>query len=311
MQLYINTNSVNLLEKKILNENFYSKYFIRALIFKKSFKQASAIIDSNSIFYTICPKLKYFRKTFLKTQKLHIGSSVILNKFLYNNKNIPISFSLYSFHSKNTPFIQFYLEKLNSLRSKKKSFLIIRIKKGGFTCIFNGIKGFLPRSHGILLIKQTKIILKKTHLKVDTILINNYCKHKNFQQIKNLNKNLKSVTDLLNANFVNKLYLYKILILFLKKKQLLKSNFKDLIFLLNYTNSSKKLCYLEKLSTLTSLIPNQTLFSSTKFYKFIYFNFKLFTKRIYSKTKIFVIRKKRKVLKRFTGKFVFLAFIKK
>ena len=309
MQIYNNSILLNSCEKKILSINIYCKYIFRA---KNRSKVFSVMVDNNSIFYPLRLKLKYFKKTFFKKLNINVGSSLNLKTFSYKKKIFSTSFNYYSFHSKNKSFIDYYIEKLHSLRSKKKSFFLVRIKKGGFTCVFNGIRGFLPRSHGNFLIKKIKFILNfKDKLRLlDSFLILKSFQKKNTLKIKKINKNLFLLIDYLKNQKLIPFNLLSFLFYIEKKNLFIFSTLTKVILGDQNKISSVQQTFFKRNHQLMSLVLNNFVLPKN-LYTFIYFNIKLSQVRIPFRKKIIGIKKNQKLVNKFLCKFIFLAFMKK
>ena len=309
MQIYNNSILVDSCEKKILSTNIYCKYIFRA---KNRSKVFSVMIDNNSTFYPLRLKLKYFKKTFFKRLNLSVGSSLNLKTFCYKKKVFSTYFNYYSFHSENKSFINYYIEKLHSLRSKKKSFFLVRIKKGGFTCIFNGIRGFLPRSHGNFLIKKVKFILnsKNKLANLNNVFFLNFFQKKNILKIRKINKNLFLLINYLKNQKIINFNLLSFLFYIEKKNLLIFATFKK--FLLHDQNKTffSNETIFKRNHQLMSLFSNNFVLPKS-LYTFVYFNIKLSQIRTPFRKKIIGIKKNRKLVNKFLCKFVFLAFLKK
>ena len=220
MKFYNNSILIDSSKKKILSTNLYCKYILR-VFYKNQNTLKPFTIDNNSTFYLLDLNLKYFKKTFFRSINFNVGYSFALKTFFYKKKIFSSFFNFYSFNSQKRSFINYYIEKLYSLKSKKKSFFLIRVKKGGFICLFNGIKGFLPRSHGIYLIKKIKCILnfKNGSLNDDIFLITKLLKEKNTLNLRKINTNLIMLTTSLSNSKIFDLKFFSCFF-YVKKKNL-------------------------------------------------------------------------------------------
>ena len=309
MQIYNNSILIDSCEKKILSTNIYCKYIFRA---KNRSKVFSVMIDNNSTFYPLRLKLKYFKKTFFKRLNISIGSSLNLKAFSYKKKIFSTYFNYYSFHSENKSFINYYIEKLHSLRSEKKSFFLVRIKKGGFTCIFNGIRGFLPRSHGNFLIKKIKFILnvKNKVTSLNSVFFFNFFQEKNTLKVRKVNKNLFLLINYLRNQKSIHFNLLSFLFYIEKKKLFVLSTFEKVILHDQEKNFFSNKTVLKRNHQLMSLFSKNFVLPKN-LYTFVYFNIKLSQIRTPFRKKIIGIKKNRKFVNKFLCKFIFLAFLKK
>jgi hypothetical protein len=160
-----NQNFLNdIINKKFLNKNIYEKFYIRgSLLGLKNIQ----ILDNNSAFYNF-PVQNMPKIYSTKTTKCFEGFSLNANSFFYRNKlNNTLkfrSFILNSLKYKNL-IDSFYnsLEVLNIWGSPFNSLMVLKPVKGGFSCYSSGFFGFLPRSHGLLLISKTLIPIFNNH----------------------------------------------------------------------------------------------------------------------------------------------------
>merc|ERR1711959_434246 len=112
------------------------------------------IVDNNYNLSTLDINLKYFKINYFKKREYICGYSILLNKFLYSKKQI--QFNFFSFNSKfnSLKYFRNLLQKLRSLRSLKKIFILVKPIKGGLRGYFNGLCGFFPFKHFFHLIKS-------------------------------------------------------------------------------------------------------------------------------------------------------------
>ena len=136
-----NLSSIELLQsKKLFSEKVYNKFFIRSAVRKgKTLK----VIDSGSNFFHILSKQT-------------CGSSFYGKYAVYTNQlNKQLKFKYFSAQETLKPsnflntFLMFPLSKL--------SMILLKPIKGGFRAYCAGMLGFLPRSHGAKIIRQSTL----------------------------------------------------------------------------------------------------------------------------------------------------------
>jgi hypothetical protein len=124
-------------------QNFYNKYFISQLFFNK-WKRLMQV-DTYSTKVLVLSKV--YKSLFL-AGLLKRGFSLVSDHFIY--KNSRLHGSLYSglgLKSKAKNFATIFLKRLNFWVNKKKVFLLYKVKRGGYSGLSNGIKGFIPFEH--------------------------------------------------------------------------------------------------------------------------------------------------------------------
>jgi len=142
MFLYNNLTFIESIEKKLISKTVYNKYLIRKLYPKNSVNDTLSVIDNNSEFQTL--NLRFIRKNSWKKKEFFLGSSVLLNNFVFQKKQF--QFKLYSLNSNNSSlnYLDLFFQRLRSLRSSKKALILVKPQKGGVFCYFNGINSFFP-----------------------------------------------------------------------------------------------------------------------------------------------------------------------
>jgi len=135
------------LEKKLLNEEYYNKIYIRSNLLNHK----KICVFDNSYSFSIF-ETKYFKEDSLDSNKF-LGSSINSKSYNYTNiSNSALKFKKdnFTFVGSSVNFIQdFYksLQNINSFQNKYKNLFILNPVKGGFNCYTLGLFGFLPRSH--------------------------------------------------------------------------------------------------------------------------------------------------------------------
>jgi hypothetical protein len=126
----------------LISKTVYNKYLVRKLYPKNSVNDILSVIDNNSEFQTL--NLKYIRKNSWKKKEFFLGSSVLLDNFVFQKKQF--QFKLYSLNSNNSSlnYLDSFFQRLRSLRSSKKALILVKPQKGGVFCYFNGINSFFP-----------------------------------------------------------------------------------------------------------------------------------------------------------------------
>jgi hypothetical protein len=142
----------NLLSKKLLNNIFYHKSYIRSnLLANKKLKivdhySSSSSIDSDSFKNRIPAH-------FFDCNGVSINSKMYTFTNLLNS-SIKFNTPMYSFVGTNLNYIEPFDKILSSLNQEDNNFreiLILNPIKGGFQCYFSGVFGFLPRSQANIL----------------------------------------------------------------------------------------------------------------------------------------------------------------
>lgn len=139
---YITLKNQKIFEKKLLSQNLYEKYYIRAQDLEKG-----VLIDN---FSTILP--------YVSRKKRNIGSSISINRFIFShrlNKKLKLNsfllLKLYNFQITKRLYtiLQIFLKE--NTDDFKKYLIYIKPKKGGFKVWSLGVRGFLPYSHNIFM----------------------------------------------------------------------------------------------------------------------------------------------------------------
>jgi hypothetical protein len=135
------------LRNKLLSQNKYTKIYVRNQI--NSHTNIFILENNNSFDF-------YNQK---ENSAYEIGNSIASNPFLLKNQNDK-TMQLKTFFTKTTKNIflneiykayKFILKKQNKTR---KSLLLLKPIKGGFSCFSRGSTGFLPRRHGNRLLNK-------------------------------------------------------------------------------------------------------------------------------------------------------------
>ena len=321
---------VNLLEKKFFNKNIYHKYFIR-YSYQKPFdlNNSFKIIDNNSSFQTI--NLKYFQKNYFKKKNFFlIGSSILLDSFVYKKNRFQFKFYLLNSKKFSLNYINIFYNKLRCLQSSKKALVLVKPQRGGLSCYFNGVIGFFPFKHFFRLLNlnlQTR--LSRFNLKNFFLFKNNYnfiLKQKNQKIYKNLlfllktNVFLKSFFVSIKKNSFNliknktiKLSLYKFFYIQILSNRF-NSNFFSFFFNIIYKKFNlyyKKRVLLQNFSKLSFLLFKQGRVLPKILQNFIFYKLKFKIKNNYynglMKKKIKFRKKKKRFFKQ-RLKLIFLAF---
>jgi len=144
MKKIINSNYTNSLDFNLLNSTLYNKNFSRG-----SVNNDTIILDNGNLFSY------YPLKNSINVNQKKIGFSFnSFFKIFVNNKNINVRFLLCTFifstYFKNFIFflnklLYYFLQRriLNKSRFFSSFFLLLLPIKGGFSCSYNGVVGFL------------------------------------------------------------------------------------------------------------------------------------------------------------------------
>ena len=138
-------------KNKIVNQNLYSKFFVRTTFKKNKF----LVIDNGTNTFNIPLNL---RNKFLLKKKTRVGYSFSTKTSFYKHKldfdNLfnfeDISKNVYNIKYSVSNAIKFLkdLKEKKTLKTPKKNFLILlNPKKGGFICYSQGVFAFLPKKH--------------------------------------------------------------------------------------------------------------------------------------------------------------------
>jgi len=140
--------SDEMLQKKVLNYNYYYKYFIRQKISKK--KVINLIVDNDFNLCYFIQISRKFKKIFKK--KKIIGSFLNSKNFVFKNrynKNVMFSFPFFSQNvgktSNSISTISNSLSVLLKPDYENLWFLLRRPLKGGYCAFSNGVVGYLPK----------------------------------------------------------------------------------------------------------------------------------------------------------------------
>lgn len=149
MHIYEISNSIPILEKKCLTKNLYFKYYVRYSISQdKEDDNSLLVFDNYTRLETTNPNLKFLKYNPLQRKNIPIGSSLCLVNTIYQKKRPDYKFNYITYNKiPYQSYLDLLLSKLNSLRSKRKTLIIIQITRGGISCFFNGVYGFFPRKH--------------------------------------------------------------------------------------------------------------------------------------------------------------------
>merc|ERR1711998_45715 len=125
-------------ENKVLNKNLYAKYFVRySFVEKLKSNKLRTIVDNNYNLNTLNLNLNYFKTNYFKKIKYVRGYSILLNNLLYSKKQIQFKFFLFNSKFNLSNYFGNLLQKLRSLRSLKKVFVLVNPVKGGVCGYFN------------------------------------------------------------------------------------------------------------------------------------------------------------------------------
>lgn len=151
--------------KKFLNKNFYAKFLVRSSLLNS--KTINVLDTSTKIYNVSKSDLEGLLQK--KISPLE-GFSLNSHKTVYTNKrNTALRFEsfLCNFSSSvnllETVYQSFKCLQLKSA-SGQNSLIILKPIKGGFCSYCSGIIGFLPRSHGLMIMK--KILFLSVKMKV-------------------------------------------------------------------------------------------------------------------------------------------------
>ena len=166
MYLYEISNSIPILEKKCLTKNLYFKYYVRYSISQDKENDNSLLVFDNSTrLETANPNSKFFKYNPLQRRKINIGSSICLGNTIYKKKRPDYKFNYITYNKiTSKSYLDLLLSKLYSLKSKRKTLIIIRTSRGGISCFFNGLYGFFPRKHFFFFL-QNQCVQKNQKLK--------------------------------------------------------------------------------------------------------------------------------------------------
>ena len=226
--LYLNSNTntslAKIAEQKIINDSYINKFYIRSSIVET---QDILILDNNYKFFLLNKNNIEKHLGFFKGNNL-LGKTLQISEFIYSKKN----YFKIKFYIGNVAYNNYfsYLKLLYILKQTIKTNInlvwpLLVVKRGYFSYIFNGLRGFLPRkSLGklrkilkkvkrfvylkqkflILLKKYKKLILKSLLLK--NLRANKFfiTKHKYKNQFRNRNSFLKLSSFIKNKKvFIN------------------------------------------------------------------------------------------------------------
>jgi hypothetical protein len=175
-------------EKKLITQNFYSKFFITNSHFDNNTTLIKRFVNNNLNSFSLSnTKLKInknlkkkIKKNTSKSKKIKInklnyihlnlkrGFSLSLNTFTYRRNIFLEPFFFNSLASNNFKInsnynIDLFLKTINCFKtSKKKALVILKPLKSGYLSYSLGVKGFLPRTHASYI---NTILRKKRFLK--------------------------------------------------------------------------------------------------------------------------------------------------
>lgn len=322
--MFLNENLffIQALEKKLLSQILYTKYYIRHSFVDPYSNKKIELVDNNSTFYNVNLKLKYFQKNYLKKKINNFGFSICLNTFIYSNRYPQFQFQFYSLSSKiSLPnYIDVLFTKIRALRSTKKVLLLVNLKRGGLRCYFNGVCGFFPRRHVYyfyqnIFDKTPKSHSLKTLDRSLRLLLALSYKSKSIRFTKSIFSTLVFDEDYLwNRSHPRLQYFLFKLVQLLRRKLTIKTvwalifiYYKRVIFPYIKTRSQNSSLY-----NLDLLLCCNKYILPKKLNSFIYYNLTFFTQKRYFNAK--VKRKTRKWRRRLFKsriKIVFLAYIRK
>lgn len=150
-------NSISFVEKKILSQNIYGKLLIRSSLLNN---ENLMVLDNHTRFLNL--SISEIQRLIGSVNVGASGFSCALVPFIFKTKlNSSLRFKSFMVYS-NVVSLGLVNTVYNSLVSLScedtfnlKSLLILNPVKGGFVCYSSGVVGFLPRSHGMLLLAQT------------------------------------------------------------------------------------------------------------------------------------------------------------
>ena len=190
MFLHANPLFIDLLEKKVLNKNLYTKYFIRHSFTENlGSDKFLTIVDNNFNFGTVNLNLKFFQKNYFRKLRFGRGHTISLDTFLYKNKQVQFNYFLLNSKRSSLNFIFLFFKRLKALRSSKKVLVLVSPKRGGFRCYFNGTFGFFPFKHFFHLVnikekRKEELIFYDNQLSVNCNFVdNNNFSLKNYRQL--------------------------------------------------------------------------------------------------------------------------------
>lgn len=123
-------------------QKFYNKYFISKLFFNKWKKLM--LVDTYSTQVLVLSKVY---KLLFKVGLLKRGCSLVSDHFIYKNSKLHDSLCGPGLKSKTKNFVTKFLKRLNLGSNKKEFFLLYKIKRGGYSGLSRGLKGFIPFEH--------------------------------------------------------------------------------------------------------------------------------------------------------------------
>lgn len=147
-------NKINFIDNKILNKEYFGKFFIRSL---RVDNKNIYILDNSYSYFNA--SISDFNK-FVFTNKSKLGYSFQADTYTYKNKlNNSIGFKSYILSQKNfsTNYTKNFLESIK-LFKKELTFLkylfLTNPNKGGFICYCCGFLGLIPKKHVIQFIAK-------------------------------------------------------------------------------------------------------------------------------------------------------------
>jgi hypothetical protein len=151
--------------KKFLSKNFYAKFLVRSNLLNLN---TIKILDTSTKFYNVS---EANLGGFLSTQPLD-GFSLNARNAVYTNKrNSGLRFESFScnFSSKfrllETTYQSFKC--LQQSANIQNSLLILKPIKGGFCSYYSGIVGFLPHSHGLMVVRKLLFLSTKPQVEAE------------------------------------------------------------------------------------------------------------------------------------------------
>lgn len=314
-------------ENKVLNKNLYAKYFVRySFVEKLKSNKLRTIVDNNYNLNTLNLNLNYFKTNYFKKIKYVRGYSILLNNLLYSKKQIQFNFFLFNSKFNLSNYFGNLLQKLRSLRSLKKVFVLVNPVKGGVCGYFNGLCGFFPFKHFFQLIKS------KNKFKLNlSFYRTKFIKEKRSQNLFYLKNYLKYFFDIIKNKKLWKFFYIRIknkksekefkisFLRFVKLKIFNKITLTKLFFLLKWVLTTKKFVILNQKASSANKFFNLNCLSRKGFIlpqidSFIFYALKFRAKSNYYNKLVKIKIQKKKKKKRFFKsrlKLVFLFFLKK
>lgn len=166
------SNLTQIIINKYASQKFYNKNYITKLFFNKW----KSFIEVDLYSTKILVLSKAYKSLFL-LKLIKRGSSLILDDFIYKNSKLHgYLYSGLGLKSKVTDFTTNLWKRLNFWETQIVSFLLYKIKRGGYLGLSNGIKGFIPFKHLLFYTRPFKVY-KTCILLYDTCTTNIITNH--------------------------------------------------------------------------------------------------------------------------------------